>query len=102
MDEFWHIAGELARAAKAEGCDVLALGMSPLFEVEKSEFNDNLDLMRLFQQLYDESELYAFQGIARHKRLYPCRIEEPVYIATEPETTSENILDAFRGVGFFD
>ena len=76
--------------------------MSPLHAVEDSEFNDNPVLTALFRRLYDESELYAFQGIARHKKGYPCRVEEPVYIATLPDATEESVLDIFKGIGFLD
>lgn len=80
----------------------VALGMSPLHNVAQSEFNDNPDLARLFEQLYQESELYAFKGLATHKQQYPRRREEPVYIATLRDTAPEDILNVFKGVGLLD
>ena len=80
----------------------VALGMSPLHNVSKSEFNDNSELTKLFEQLYQESELYAFKGLATHKQQYPCRREDPVYIATVSDTAPEDILNLFKGVGLLD
>jgi lysylphosphatidylglycerol synthetase-like protein (DUF2156 family) len=53
----------------------------------------------LFEQLFEESELYAFKGIATHKRRYPCLDEHPVYIATRTPTAADEILDLLKGVG---
>ena len=97
-----YTAYKFACIAKHEGIETLALGMSPLYGVENSDFNDNPDLTRLFMRIFDESELYAFQGIARHKRNYPCRREEPVFMATHADTASETVLDVFMGIGLLD
>jgi len=97
-----YIACEFARTVRKEGIERIALGTSPLYDVENSDLNDNPALVRLMRRVYDESELYAFRGIAQHKKGYPCRIEEPVYIATERDATEESVLDVFKGVGFLD
>jgi lysylphosphatidylglycerol synthetase-like protein (DUF2156 family) len=90
---------EAAKLFRREGVERIALGMSPLFDVRNSEFDDNPEMTALFEQLFEESALYAFQGIARHKREYPCRIEHPVFIATRTPAAAEEVLDLLRGVG---
>jgi lysylphosphatidylglycerol synthetase-like protein (DUF2156 family) len=100
---------EAARAFQSEGkarrpdepspITRIALGMSPFHELRDSAFNDNPELTALFEQLYEESALYAFKGIARHKRQYPSRAERPVYIATRTATTADEVLDLLKGVG---
>ena len=91
---------EAAKTFQQEGgVERIALGMSPLSCVGESEFNDNPELTALFEQLFEESELYAFKGIATHKRRYPCLDEHPVYIATRTPTAADEILDLLKGVG---
>jgi lysylphosphatidylglycerol synthetase-like protein (DUF2156 family)/nucleoside-diphosphate-sugar epimerase len=90
---------EAARAFQREGVETIALGMSPLYGVRESEFNDNPELTGLFEQLFEESALYAFRGIAKHKREYPCRVEHPVYIATRTQAAADEVLDLLKGVG---
>ncbi|MCC6796884.1 MAG: DUF2156 domain-containing protein [Candidatus Hydrogenedentes bacterium] len=85
-----------------ENVSYVALGMSPLHNVATSDFNDNPELTKLFEQLYQESELYAFKGLATHKQQYPRRREESVYIATVSDTAPEDILNVFKGVGLLD
>jgi nucleoside-diphosphate-sugar epimerase len=88
-----------AEIFRREGVERIALGMSPLHQVRESEFNDNPELTALFEQLFEESALYAFKGIARHKQDYPCRIEHPVFIATRTQAAAEEVLDLLKGVG---
>ncbi len=94
------IAFEAAKIFIQEGVDRIELGMSPLYDTEESPYNDNPALRNMFEQLYDESLLYAFKGISEHKKRYACRQERPVFIATRTQSAAEEILDILKGVGF--
>lgn len=94
------IAFEAAKVFVREGVSRIELGMSPLYRLAESPYNDSLALRDMLSQLYDESMLYAFKGISEHKKRYPCRVERPVFIATLTQTAAEEILDILKGVGF--
>jgi lysylphosphatidylglycerol synthetase-like protein (DUF2156 family) len=76
---------------KSEGLNWLSLGLSPLEKLDDNPFRESPDLKRLFTQLYQENQLYAFQGIAQHKRQYPSGVIVPVYFAAEESSGIENI-----------
>jgi phosphatidylglycerol lysyltransferase len=84
---------------KSEGVKWLSLGLSPLDKLDDNPFRESPDLKRLFTQLYQENQLYAFQGIAQHKRQYPSGVIVPVYFAAEESSGIENILNILNSIG---
>lgn len=89
-----------ARLFRAEGKRQIALGLSPLHALHDSPFNDDPALLAVFADLAERDDLYAFQGMARHKRDYPDRVERPVFYAGVQEAAGESVLQVLRAVGF--
>lgn len=85
-----------------EGIEFVSLGLSPLYRINTGQFNDNSDLMELFEHFFQQSELYSFKGIANHKRRYPERIESPVYFASQKGNSLEDIFNIFDSIGILN
>jgi nucleoside-diphosphate-sugar epimerase len=94
-----HVNFEATLTFRNEGVEFISLGLSPLYDLERATWNDNTELKELFEKLYSESELYAFQGIAEHKRRVPDIDEHTVYFAAQPGTTGEDMLHILSAVG---
>lgn len=94
-----HVNFEAALTFRNEGVEFISLGLSPLYDLERAAWNDNAELKKLFEKLYFESELYAFQGIAEHKRRFPDAVEHAVYFAAQSGTTGEDLLHILSAVG---
>lgn len=84
---------------KSEGVKWLSLGLSLLEKLDDNPFRESPDLKRLFTQLYQENQLYAFKGISQHKRQYPSGVIVPVYFAAEDSSGIENILNILNAIG---
>ncbi|MEA3333452.1 MAG: hypothetical protein U9Q58_07640, partial [Pseudomonadota bacterium] len=94
-----YITYEAVEIFKKEQIQFISLGLSPLYDVGNSPYQDNPELTDLFSQMFAESELYAFKGIAFHKMKHPARKEYPVYFAVTRDTLSEDIMNIFKGIG---
>ncbi|MCK5819321.1 MAG: SDR family oxidoreductase [Psychromonas sp.] len=97
-----HIIYEAILKFKIEGLKYLSLGLSPLYDVMNSPFNDSPELTGLFCQLFEESELYAFKGVAFNKAMNPNKKEGSVFLAVTKDTLSEDIMTIFKGIGLFE
>ena len=94
-----YITYEAIEKFKEENIQFISLGLSPLYDVSNSHYQDNPELTDLFNQMFAENELYAFKGIAFHKMKHPSRKECPVYFAVTRDTLSEDIMNIFKGIG---
>jgi nucleoside-diphosphate-sugar epimerase len=90
-----------AKKFKSEGLKKLSLGLSPLYSIEDNPFNEHEVLREVFEQFYEENTLYAFKGIAGHKRKYPAT-KIPVYFASRKDSSIEDIFNIFNSVGILN
>ena len=90
-----------AERFKKEGIKYLSLGLSPLYLAQSSPFQEHSELRDVFEQFYNESNLYAFKGIKEHKNKYPVKIEIPVYFASRKDSSIDDIFNIFTSIGIF-
>jgi nucleoside-diphosphate-sugar epimerase len=80
----------------------VSLGLSPMYSLDAQAMSSqDMLFKKFFQELFDESSLYACKGIAEHKSKFPdpTRKEEPTYLAVESGLSTQTLLDIFEEVG---
>lgn len=83
---------------RAEGIELLSLGISPLYNIEAMP-GDRAGLRKVCQTLYEKgNKFYAFKALAYHKTRYRCE-ESKWYMATDDISVMKICWTMLRGTG---
>ena len=83
---------------KREGLRDLALGLAPLYNIQKRE-NDNPILRHLLGFLYEKCNfLYSFKPLAFHKSRYKAQTKK-VFVCNKEVSTFNSLLFGLKGTG---
>jgi len=95
------LVAEAAEVFQGEGAQKIALGLSPLNETHLNffKYHEHKGVQEIFQNFYDESKLYAFKGIADHKKRYKNTVTTQSYFCSKPGLTIEDIMNIFEEIG---